>query len=256
MKLKFHHFFAIAILIGLVSSCAPSKSIIYLQDFQNVNPNLQSYTNSIQPDDNVMIMVTADEAELAAPFNIVYLTNESTNSTSTTKDAMVGYLVDINGEIDFPRIGKIKIGGLDRISAEQKIKDLLRPHIKNPGINLRILNFKISVLGEVGIAGSQKVEGDRITFLEALSNAGDLTIYGRRDNILVIRDFDGKKSFSRVDITSADFINSPYFYLTQNDQIVVEPNKTKINASAVGPNTTAIFSALSLLISIIVILLK
>ena len=121
---------------------------------------------------------------------------------------------------------------------------------------MRILNFKFSVLGEVKNPGSHTIPSERVTLLEALANAGDLTIYGKRDNILVIREKDGNKIYNRIDITKSDFINSEFYYLTQNDVVVVEPNKTRVNASAFGPNIGAIISATSLLISIIVLLTR
>lgn len=238
------------IFLGLLTSCAPNKSILYLQDGQNLNPNLQSYANKIQPDDNVLITVTADEPTLAAPFNNMYLNDKVTDAQSMS-DAMIGYLVDINGEIDFPRIGKIKIGGLTRLEAEAEIKELIKPYINNPGVNLRILNFKVSVLGEVSNPGSQKIDGDRITLLEALSNAGDLSIYGKRDKIMVLREVEGVRSMEQVDIRSTDFINSPYYYLAHNDVVYVAPNRTRVNASVIGPNLTVGLSAITLLISII-----
>ncbi len=247
---NFRHIVASIVLLGLISSCAPNKSILYLQDPQNLNPTLQSYANVIQPDDNVLITITADEPVLAAPFNNLYLNEKSTES-KITNDAMLGYLVDVNGEIDFPRIGKVKIGGLTRIEAESKIKNLIKPYINNPGINLRILNFKISVLGEVIRPGSQTITSDRITLLEALSNAGDLTIYGKRNQIMILREVEGVRSMQQVDITTTDFIDSPYYYLAHNDVVYVTPNKTRVNASVIGPNLTVGLSALTLLISII-----
>lgn len=255
MKSILHRLLFCIALTSLLVSCAPNRSILYMQDFENVNPNLQSYANTIQPDDNVMITVTADEPELAAPFNILYLNIESTSSKNTS-DAMSGYLVDTNGEIDFPRVGKIKLGGLTRIEAENKIKNLLRPFIRNPGINLRVLNFKISVLGEVAKPGSQVVNGDRITLPEAISNAGDLTIYGRRNKILVLRESDDVRSMKEIDITSTDFINSEYYYLSHNDVVYVAPNKTKVNSSIIGPNLTVGISAISLLITIITLSIR
>lgn len=250
MKSILHRLLFCIALTSLLVSCAPNRSILYLQDFENVNPNLQSYANTIQPDDNVMITVTADEPELAAPFNNLYLNEKSTDS-KTSNNAMLGYLVDFDGNIDFPRVGKLKLAGLTRVEAEEKIKSLLRPFITNPGINLRILNFKISVLGEVVRPGSQVIDGDRITLLEALSNAGDLTIYGKRNKILLLRESESIRSISEIDITSTDFIDSEYYYLNHNDVVYVSPNKTRVNASVIGPNLTVALSAVTLLISII-----
>lgn len=164
------------------------------------------------------------------------------------------YLIDNTGFIDFPVIGKIKIGGLTRTEANKKLVEAVSEYITKPSINLSILNFKISVLGEVYRPGSYVIQSERITLLEALSKAGDLTIYGKRNNLLVIREVEGKKTYSRVDITSANFLNSPFYYLAQNDVIVVEPNKTKINSSVIGPDVTALLSGLTVLLSLLAIL--
>ena len=252
---NFQHIVISLVILAFLGSCAPNKSTLYLQEAERLNPNLRSYANIIEPDDNVMITITADEPVLAAPFNNLYLNEKSTES-KTTNDAMLGYLVDLNGEIDFPRIGKIKIAGLTRIEAEEKVKNLLKPYINNPGINLRILNFKVSVLGEVAKPGSQKIDSDRVTLLEALSNAGDLTIYGKRDKILVLRESEGVRSLQEVDITTTDFIDSQYYYLAHNDVVYVTPNKTRVNSSIIGPNLTVGLSAITLLISIITLSIR
>ncbi|HEX8563118.1 MAG TPA: polysaccharide biosynthesis/export family protein [Flavobacterium sp.] len=242
---------AILFLLLFVTSCASDKTILYLQDSAALNPKVQSYANVIEPDDNIAITVTADEPELAAPFNLMYLTTKSTQANSSINESLMGYLVDDRGEIDFPVVGKVKLAGMTRSEAEDKIKSLLRPHLANPGVNLRIMNFKISVLGEVKAPGVQSVNGDRITVLEALSAAGDLTIYGKRDEIMVLREEGGTRTLNTIDITSTEFINSPYYYLAHNDVVYVKPNKTKINSSIIGPNLTVGISAISLLITII-----
>lgn len=241
----------VLLLLLLLASCASNKKILYLQDTSGLNASVQSYANVIEPDDNVLITVTADEPELATPFNMMYLTAKSTETRSTNTESLMGYFVDQNGEIDFPVLGKIKIAGMTRIDAEDKIKQLLKPHIRNAGVNLRVMNFKISVLGEVKSPGVQKVEGDRITILEALAGAGDLTIYGKRNEILVMREEGGIRTINELDITSTDVVNSPYFYLSHNDVIYVKPNKTRVNSSIIGPNLTVGISAISLLITII-----
>ncbi len=251
-------FYIVLIVCGLIlTSCAPNSSILYLQDSERIATDLKSFANTIQPDDNLLITITSDDSELAAPFNNMFLAGESTQSKNISSDEkIIGYLVDTNGEIDFPRIGKIHVGGLTRIQAEEKLRGLITPYIINPGINLRILNFKISVIGEVQRPGSQEIDGDRITILEALSNAGDLTIYGKRSHILVIREKEGVRSIKEIDLTNSDFINSEYYYLAHNDVIYVSPNKTKVNSSIVGPNLTVGLSAISLIITIIALSIR
>jgi polysaccharide export outer membrane protein len=172
------------------------------------------------------------------------------------QETMQLYLVDANGTIDFPVLGKLKVGGLTRSAVLQLFQEKIGAYIKNPIINLRIMNFKVSVQGEVVAPGTYTIDSERITLIEALSKARDLTIYGKRNNILIIREIDGVKSYNRVDITQADFINSPFYYLAQNDVVYVEPNKNRINAAAVGPNTGVIISVTSLLITIITLIIS
>ena len=136
------------------------------------------------------------------------------------------------------------------------MQTILKKYINDPKINLRILNFKVTITGEVKQPGIRTITSERITLAEALAMSGDLTEYGKRDNIMIIREKDGKKEIGRVDITKADFINSPYYYLSQNDHVYVEPNRTKVNASSVGPNTGIIISAISLLLTVVAIIIR
>jgi polysaccharide export outer membrane protein len=187
-------------------------------------------------------------------FNIPQI--QGSYKVNENQDGIKTYLIDTKGEIEFPVIGRIKLAGLTRTQAIDKLAEKIKPYITNPTINLRILNYKISVLGEVNKAGNYTINSERITLLEAIANAGDLTIYGRRDNILIIREKDGKKTYNRIDITKSDFINSDFYYLTQNDVVIVEPNKTRVNSSAFGPNITATISALSVIATIILLLTR
>jgi polysaccharide export outer membrane protein len=171
------------------------------------------------------------------------------------QQAMQLYLVDAAGMIDFPVLGKLKISGLTRSEVTKMFQDKIGVFIKNPIINFRITNFKVSVQGEVNSPGSYTLNSERVTLIEALTMARDLTIYGRRNNILVIREVDGVKTYNRVDITKSDFINSPFYYLAQNDVIYVEPNKNRINAAAVGANTGVIISITSILITLITLII-
>lgn len=247
-------------LLFLFFSCASKKDIIYYQNIDEINDpqNAVSYEVKIQPDDLLMIIVTAEDPEIALPFNLMSVTmpNTANLQAATGQQTNQSYLVDRSGNIEFPILGKLHVGGLTRTELLQLLKDKIGVYIKNPIINLRIMNFKVSLQGEVNVPGTYTVSSERITLIEALSMAKDLTIYGKRDNILVIREVNGVKSYTRVDITKADFINSPFYYLTQNDVIYVQPNNVKVNASAVGPNTSVIISAISILITISVLLFK
>ena len=242
----------------LFSSCVSKEKIIYLQNSKVGSESISkiSYEPILQPDDVLMIAISAENQELAIPYNLYTVNFQSNVEIGTGQQRLQTFLIDKEGDIDFPLLGKIKLGGLTRIEAINKFKNLLEPHIKEATVNLRILNFKISLIGEVNKPGVYSVQSDRITLFEALSLAGDLTIYGNRNSIIIIRENEGVRSIETVDITKRDFINSSYYYLSQNDQVYVEPNKTKVNASVIGPNITAGLSALSLIITILALTIK
>ena len=259
MQIPFPKTLLLFLLAVVVSSCVSSSKITYMQDIYSAkkegetNPN---YEPKLQADDLLSIIVSAENPENALPFNLPTIQSNYNTDGSVTQSAIKTYLINTKGEIDFPVLGKIKLAGLTHTEAHDKLVVLVSDYIKNPGVNLILLNFKVSVLGEVMRPGSIPVRGERITLLEALSIAGDLTIYGKRNNILVIREQNGEKTYQSIDITKSNFMHSPYYYLSQNDVIVVNPNKTKINAAAVGPNTSIILSSISFLFTVFVFLKK
>ena len=238
------------ILIFSFFSCASRKDMLYLQNSES-KETTTSYEPFLQPDDVLLIIISSENPEIAAPYNLKSVSLQGSLEESTGTERLQTYIVDKNGNIEFPVIGTIHLGGLTKNEAVSKIKEKLQDHVKDAVVNLRILNFKISILGEVAKPGSYSVKSERITLLEALSLAGDLTIYGKRKTILLIREKNGNRVMERIDITKSDFVNSPYYYLSQNDVIYVEPNKTRINSSMIGPNLTIGISALSLVVTII-----
>ena len=246
------------LLAVLFFSCASKKNVVYYQNIDGLasGEKSNSYEIKIQPDDLLMIIVSAEDPETAIPFNLSAISVASTNTLNAMRgqEVMQSYLVDKGGYIDFPILGKLKLGGLTRSEVLQMFQDKISKYIKNPIVNLRIMNFKVSVQGEVTVPGTYNVASERITLIEALTMAKDLTIYGKRDNILIIREIDGVKSYNRVDITKADFINSPFYYLAQNDVVYVEPNKVRVNGAAVGANTGVIISITSLVITLITLI--
>lgn len=233
--------------VMLLYSCVPKKEIIYYQNIDSINQKdrTNSYEIKIQPDDLLSIIISADNPEAVIPFNL-----GASEEDSSGKQSSASYLVDVNGFVDFPVIGKLKVSGLTRTETLKLFQDKLAVYIKNPVVIIRILNFKISIQGEVNESGVYPINTERVTLIEALTMAKDLTIYGKRDNILIIREIDGVKSYNRINITNADFINSPFYYLAQNDVVYVEPNKNKVNGAGVGPSTGLIFSITSILITL------
>jgi polysaccharide export outer membrane protein len=241
------------LLTCLFFSCAPNKEILYLQGTAPHTATATSYEPILQPADELMIVISAENPELAVPYNLNSVFLQSNSSLMTGQERIQTYLINKEGTIEMPMLGTIKLEGLTRMQAIDKIKSLLVNHIKDPIVNIRLLNFKVSVLGEVQRPGTMVVQNDRVTLLEALSFAGDLTIYGKRNSIMIIREVDGVKTINSVDLTSSDLIHSPYYFLAQNDVVYVEPNKTRVNSSVIGPNVTVILTATSLLIAILAI---
>lgn len=236
----------------LVSSCASRERIVYLQNPSAIDAtNSKTYESRLQADDLLSIIVNSASPELTKPFNLFMGTVQDRTDVINGQQRLQSYLIDKDGFIDFPKVGKLKLGGLTRTEAEEVIKQKLIQEISDVSISLRILNFKVSVQGEVVRPGVHTIMSERITLLEALSMSGDLTVYGRRDNILIIRENDGKKTYNYVDITKADFVNSDFYYLAQNDLVYVEPNKVRVNSSAVGPNVSVVISAISVLASVV-----
>ena len=243
------------------TACISPKKIIYLQDVVPLKQQEieQKYEVIIHGDDLLAIMVNSRDPELALPFNMPMVSYQLGSNTGG-QQRVLGYLVDTNGNIDFPILGEIHVEGLTRMQLTELIKNKLIEGdlIKDPIVTVQFLNFKISVMGEVGRPGSFTISGDRITLLEALSMAGDLTIYGRRDRVGVIRENNGKRTILFHDLRSADIFNSPCYYLQQNDIVYVEPNKAKSGQSSINQNNSigVWVSVISLLTTIAVLIFK
>jgi polysaccharide export outer membrane protein len=240
---------ALALLLG---SCASSEKFALLQNAPATSEGKTAdFQAVLQPDDLLMIIISTDNPVVSQPYNLSNVSVATNNEMAVGQQRVLSYQIDQEGNIQMPNLGTVKAAGKTRNQLMADISKLLEGKINNPVITIRILNFKVSVQGEVNRPGTFTIATERITLLEALSMAGDLTIYGKRDNILVVREENGVKSFQKVDITKADFINSPYYYLSQNDVVYVEPNKTRVNSSVIGPNITVGISALSLIITIV-----
>ena len=243
------------------TACTSTKNIVYLQDVVPLKQQKieQIYEPIIHEDDLLAIMVNSRDPELALPFNMPMVSYQL-GSNAGGQQRVLGYLVDTNGNIDFPILGEIHVEGLTRMQLTELNKNKLIEGdlIKDPIVTVQFLNFKISVMGEVGRPGSFTISGDRITLLEALSMAGDLTIYGRRDRVGVIRENNGKRTILFHDLRSADIFNSPCYYLQQNDIVYVEPNKAKSGQSSINQNNSigVWVSVISLLTTIAVLIFK
>ena len=243
---------------GLTSSCTSYKNVPYMQDIETVNNYgkvIPLYDAKIMPKDLLSITINTTDPQAAAPFNLTVQTPLNaalTNINTTTQPTLQQYLVNNKGEIDFPVVGRLKVGGLTKNEAEDLIREKLQPYLKEkPIVTVRMANYKISVLGEVARPGTFTVSNEKVNVLEALAMAGDMTVYGVRTNVKLIReDAEGKREIVQLDLTKSDLILSPYFYLRQNDILYVTPNQTKAKNSDIGTTTTTWISATSIMVSI------
>jgi polysaccharide biosynthesis/export protein len=237
--------------LSMLTSCVSKKKMVYLQNVTASTPIVTSYEPLIQKDDILYINVSSVSEEAVAPFNLdtKAVTGNSTMERQT-------YLVDFGGNIDFPVIGTIKVGNTTVNDLKLQLRKKLSEYVSDVVVNIRIMNFKVSVLGEVNKPGVINVNSQRITLLDALAIAGDLTLYGRRNNILIMRENKGVKTTARIDLTNPDFMNSEFYYLDQNDVVYVEPNKRKLDSTAIGTNITSLISILGFVITTTILLTK
>lgn len=256
---------ALSLLLTLLFvACQSYKKVPYLQDVALVNSmeqEVQVAGVKVVPKDLLTITVSCSTPELSAPFNLVNSgSNGGLEGKATGQEivsALQQYLVDNQGNINFPMLGEIHVGGLTKTEIETLIINRLKIYLKEtPLVTVRIVNYRISVLGEVTKPGSFIVSTEKINLLEALAMAGDLTIYGMRDNVKLIRTaLDNKKEIITLDLNEAQIVFSPYYQLQQNDIIYVTPNKAKAKNSDVGANTSLWVSSVSILVVIANLLL-
>ena len=241
----------------LFASCASRESIVYYQDIDQQTRVVGTHNTLIQPDDLLMIIVSAQNPLAAEAYNLTTnLTVDPNDQSGTARRQQQLYLVDSEGYIDFPVLGRLQIGGKTKEQVSDEMHALIAKDIKDAVINIRLMNYKVTVMGEVNRPGVHKINSERITLPEALSLSGDLTKYGKRDNILITRETTDGITTQRVDLTSTDFMQSDYFYLKQNDIVYVEPNKTRVNSSGVGPNISIYLTVISLLLTTTALILS
>ncbi|MES2454305.1 MAG: polysaccharide biosynthesis/export family protein [Bacteroidota bacterium] len=242
--------------IILFSSCASTKKVSYFQDITAVNQsqiiNMAQFTEPVIKSDDILAIniFSIDPASTVVSNQASSAQALGTNSASSTPQQTVGFLVDKEGEVELVGIGKLKLAGLTTYQAKALIRLEAEKLYNKPSVEVRFANFKVTVLGEVNRPAVYTMPNEKVTFLDALGLAGDMTIFGKRENVMLIRDNAGKKEFIRFDLNSTEFLNSPFFYLKQNDVIYVEPNKGKAaSLNAARTQTYAIIgSALSVLV--------
>jgi polysaccharide biosynthesis/export protein len=240
-----------------LSSCS-TKKIAYLQGTSGselkISDTAQAslYDARIKPKDLLTITVNTFDGEVSVPFNLLFPAGYYTNHNTASESALQRYLVDNDGTIDFPVLGRLNVVGKTKSELENLLKEKLKPYLKeDPVVNVRMVNYKISVMGEVNRPSTYTVTNEKVNVLEALAMAGDLTIYGKRDNVKLIRESDlGVRDIFTLDLTDPNLINSPYFYLQQNDVVYVEPNRTKKRSSHYSSMTGQILTGVSVAASV------
>ena len=260
MKMKITMFYIVILFFAFLTSCTTPKDIVYFQDVGNYEyyRNVEKYEVYIHQDDNLAILVNSKNTNVTIPFNLP-MTNYYVGGDTYGQQRLTGYLVDTEGNIEFPVLGKLHVEGLTRNQLRDLIKQKLIDEdlIRDPIVTINFLNFKISVQGEVSRPGSFNITGERITLLEALSMAGDLTIYGKRDRVAVIRETKSGRSILYHNLLSTEIFSSPCYYLQQNDIVYVEPNKRRVQQSNINQNNSvsvwlSVFSVILTATSIII----
>ncbi|MDX1446803.1 polysaccharide biosynthesis/export family protein [Lishizhenia sp.] len=241
----------VGLIFPMVFSCKTKEKVVYFQG-EAIDSLAANYETHLEVDDIISIVVTADDPEQALQFNFPSqgVVQSQNNGYTIGNPARLGYLIDKEGYINFPVLGKIQMAGLERSAAVAFLEKEIAAYINNPVVQLQIENFKITVLGEVSRPGTFKIPNERITLLEAVGLAGDLEITGLRKNVLVIREQNGVRFEYRVDLTSKELFTSPVYYLKQNDVVYVEPNLSARTESTFFRNNSGVFvSIISVIVS-------
>lgn len=247
--------FSLLSVLLIATSCATKKEIIYFQDAEMLNSKLseQAFEPIIESNDILYIAISSMNEEVLAPFK----RNTGLEGNTTNSNAgLQGYLVNVDGSIRFPVIGKIAVAGKTRGEAEADLKTKLAEFITDVVVDVRIMNFKITVIGGVNAPGVYTIPDERVTLPQAIGLAGDLSQDGKRDNILVIREIDGKQQVSRIDLTKTEFFSSPYYFLKQNDVVYVEPSLKGVKKSGFIPDIPAMLSLFTIVLSSIILLTR
>lgn len=251
LKHVFKKIITLIVICVFLSSCVTKKEVVYFQnakDFETI-VNTDTFTAKLKVGDVISVFVSTFVPEAAKPYNLVIEGGQG---------QAVDYLIDVEGNIDFPVLGKVKLIGLTVEEAKQLFKKKFEEGnlLKDPVIIIRILNYRITIEGAVNSPGVYPVSGERISILEALSLAGGLSIKGKRENVLVVRDFNGTKTYSRVDLTNKEIFNSPVYYLTQNDYVYVEPNNSAISGASGDTRVTSTLGITASIIGLVLIIVS
>lgn len=238
----------------LTSSCATKKEILYFQDIEKIE-NMQApsdFVPVIEVNDVLRIDVSSLNDELVEPFRMDLSSQNGGGGGGTANNSLMGYLVDENGNINFPVLGKVQVKGKTRGEVEEMLSQQIEKYVKDAVVRVRIVNFKVTVLGETG-SNVIEVSDGRISIPQAIAMSGDITYDGKRDNILVIRNHQGELSYEHVDLTSAEVFQNPYYYLKQNDIVYVEPTYRRVKSAGFITSWQGIVSIVTTAFSLFVL---
>jgi polysaccharide biosynthesis/export protein len=253
----FNKIFAVWVVSLVFLSCATKKDVLYYQDITKRGQGAVKYVpNSIQINDILSITVSSLVPELAEPFNPS--SAQGNRQLNTQVMRLSGYLVAQDGSILFPILGTIAVAGKTAVEVQELLSSMIseKGYIKDPVVNVRIINNKVTILGEVKNPGTFSFEEQNVSLIQALGYAGDLTINGVRKDVLLIREVDGVRTYVKLDLTSSQWFDSPYYFLRQNDIIIVNPNGAKIMSSGYLNNIGTTMGILSFALTVYLILLR
>lgn len=258
IRMKKIYFVSFISILFVLIGCSSQKEVAYFyginsQSADSINKSFyKAHEARVCTGDMLSITVTGLDPIAVAPFNLPLVSYATPGSDQLySAPTLQSYLVDIHGNINFPVIGTIKLVGLTKSEAIKYIDDQLKPYLKNAIVTIQFMNYRITVLGEVLRPGQYSVGNERITILDALGLAGDMTIYGKRNNVLITRENNGKLEFVRLNLNTDEIFKSPYFYLQQNDVIYVEPNNVK---SVASQNLSLYLSTLSTIATVVAVI--
>ena len=249
---------SLCVMLSLLTSCMSTKKVTYFENKDEINTALSKtlYEAKIMPKDVLQIQVFTMTPEAAEPFNLIKANSSTTTTTTSSggQGTIYDYLVDNDGNIEYPVLGTLHLGGLSKPEAEQLIKSKIKPYLAEKEdiiVHVAMMNYKYAVLGGVKAPGLYSTRNEKVSILEAIAQAGDLTTFAYRDRIFLIREnAEGQKDFHQLDINDANIINSPYYYLQQNDVVYVEPRKIETRNAFISANTSIWISLASALMSV------
>ncbi len=245
--------------VFLLTACKSAKKIVYMQDIDEVQLKeiTTRYEARIKKDDLLNIIVSGPDKQVVMPYNLTLHDNTMGGGSYDPERMTLPYLVDINGEIDFPILGKIKVEGMTRSDLVAYLTTEISKDVKNPIVYVAFRNYKITVLGEVKAPGTYSMDSEKINIFQALGRAGDLALTAKRENIILIREVNGKNTYHRIDLKSAEIMNEDYFFMQQNDVLYVPPSAQRVSAATTNTGIwSVLLSSVTSMVAVITLILK